>query len=70
MNVPDVSRRPTCTFREETFQEQAAVLGHDPYPLGLRAMGNTVKRAIRGSVEQGLLTKPLRLDEVYTNTFL
>jgi hypothetical protein len=35
-------------------QEQAAVLGEDPYPLGLRAMGKNVERAIRGSLEQGL----------------
>jgi 4,5-dihydroxyphthalate decarboxylase len=57
-------------FPGRDFQEQATVLGQDPYPLGLRAMGNTVKRAIQGSVEQGLLTKPLRLDEVYYRTTL
>jgi len=51
-------------------QEQAAVLGEDPYPLGLRAMGKNVERAIRGSMEQGLLTKPLRLEDVYYRTTL
>jgi len=50
--------------------EQAAVLGEDPYPLGLRAMGKNVERAIRGSVEQGLLTKPLRLEDIYYRTTL
>jgi 4,5-dihydroxyphthalate decarboxylase len=51
-------------------QEQAAVLGEDPYPLGLRAMGKNVERAIRGSLEQGLLTKPLRLEDIYYRTTL
>jgi len=46
-------------------QEQAAVFGEDPYPLGLRAMGKNVERAIRGSMEQGLLTKLLRLEDIY-----
>jgi 4,5-dihydroxyphthalate decarboxylase len=51
-------------------QEQAGVLGEDPYPLGLRAMGKNVERAIRGSMEQGLLTKPLRLEDIYYRTTL
>jgi 4,5-dihydroxyphthalate decarboxylase len=51
-------------------QEQAAVFGEDPYPLGLRAMGRTVERAIRGSMEQGLLSKPLRLEDIYYRTTL
>ncbi len=49
---------------------QAAVFGEDPYPLGLRAMGRNVERAIQGSLEQGLLTKPLRLEEIYYRTTL
>jgi 4,5-dihydroxyphthalate decarboxylase len=51
-------------------REQKATFGDDPYPLGLRRMGKNVERAIRGSVEQGLLTKPLRLDEIYYRTTL
>jgi 4,5-dihydroxyphthalate decarboxylase len=47
-------------------REQAGVLGDDPYPLGLRAMGKNVERAIRGSLEQGLLQRPLTLDDIYT----
>ncbi len=57
-------------FPGTDFQEQAAVLGEDPYPIGLRAMGHNVKRAIQGSVEQGLLTKPLQLEDVYYRTTL
>jgi 4,5-dihydroxyphthalate decarboxylase len=52
------------------FAEQSAVVGDDPYPLGLAAMGRTVERAIRGSVEQGLLTRPLALDDIYFRTTL
>lgn len=57
-------------FPGADFQAQAAVLGTDPYPLGLRAMGKNISRAIQGSVEQGLLAAPLRLDEVYYRTTL
>jgi len=50
--------------------EQLAVFGADPYPIGLRAMGKNVERAIQGSLEQGLLRKPLRLEDVYYRTTL
>ena len=52
------------------LQEQSAVVGPDPYPLGLRAMGRNIERAIRGSLEQGLLTKSLRLEDIYYRTAL
>jgi hypothetical protein len=57
-------------FPGRDFQEQAAVLGEDPYPIRLRAMGKNIERAIQGSLEQGLLTKPLRLVDVYYRTTL
>jgi 4,5-dihydroxyphthalate decarboxylase len=57
-------------FPGNDFQEQATVLGDDPFPLGLRAMGKNIERAIQGSVEQGLLTRPLRLEDVYYRTTL
>ena len=57
-------------FPGNDFQAQATALGADPYPLGLRAMGTNITRAIQGSVEQGLLAKPLQLDEVYYRTTL
>jgi 4,5-dihydroxyphthalate decarboxylase len=57
-------------FAGKDFQEQAAVLGEDPYPLGLHAMGKNIERAIQGFLEQGLLTKPLRLDNIYYRTTL
>jgi len=57
-------------FPGKDFQEQAAVVGDDPYPIGLRAMGKNVERAIQGSLEQGLLRKPLGLDAIYYRTTL
>ena len=46
------------------------MVGPDPYPLGLRAMGPNIERAIRGSLEQGLLRKPLGLEDIYYRTTL
>src|SRR5215471_10443683 len=57
-------------FQGKDREEQTGVIGADPYPLGLRAMGRNVERAIRGSVEQGLLTRPLRLEDIYYRTTL
>ncbi len=60
----------TLYFPGRDLAEQRAVIGDDPYPLGLNAMGRTIERAIQGSVEQGLLTKPLPLDRIYYRTTL
>jgi hypothetical protein len=57
-------------FPGKDREEQRAVLGDDPYPLGLNAMGRNIERAIRGSLEQGLLTKPLQLEDIYYRTTL
>ncbi|MFQ6028907.1 MAG: hypothetical protein ACE5Q6_15595 [Dehalococcoidia bacterium] len=57
-------------FSGRDFSEQAAVLGEDPFPIGIRAMGKNIERAIQGSQEQGLLEKPLALDQVYFRTTL
>ena len=57
-------------FPGEDVREQSDVIGPDPYPLGLRAMGKNVERAVQGSLEQGLLRKPLRLEDLYFRTTL
>jgi 4,5-dihydroxyphthalate decarboxylase len=57
-------------FPGKDFQEQAAVLGEDPYPIGIQSMGKNIERAIQGSLEQGLLRQPLRLEDVYYRTTL
>ncbi len=57
-------------FPGQDFAEQTNIVGRDPYPLGLAAMGRNIERAIQGSLEQGLLTKPLALDQIYYRTTL
>ncbi len=52
-------------FQGSDFQNQAAVLGEDPYPIGIKAFGKNVERAIQGSLEHGLITKPLTLEDIY-----
>lgn len=57
-------------FPGTDFQNQAALIGADPFPIGLRAMGKNIERAMQGSLEQGLITKPLQLEDVYFRTVL
>src|SRR5437660_4197976 len=69
----DRARRSRSTylfFPGKDFEEQAAIFGYDPYPIGLRAMSKSAERAIRGSQEQGLLRRPLRLEDIYYRTTL
>jgi 4,5-dihydroxyphthalate decarboxylase len=67
------ARRSEATylyFPGKDLEEQREVFGDDPYPLGLAAMGRNVERAIEGSLEQGLLTRSLRLEDLYYRTTL
>jgi 4,5-dihydroxyphthalate decarboxylase len=57
-------------FEGNDWKEQAAVFGEDPYPLGLRAMRKTVERAIQGSLEQGLIRKSIKVEDLYFHTTL
>jgi 4,5-dihydroxyphthalate decarboxylase len=57
-------------FPGRDLAAERAVFGEDPYPLGLAAMGPTIERAVKGSVEQGLLKQPLSLHEIYYRTTL
>ena len=57
-------------FPGEDEREQRAVIGEDPFPLGLAAMGRNIERAIAGSLEQGLLRRPLTLEDIYFRTTL
>jgi 4,5-dihydroxyphthalate decarboxylase len=52
-------------FEGDDFAEQAKVYGDVPYPQGLAAMTPTLQRAIQGSLEQGLIRKPVRPEDVY-----
>jgi 4,5-dihydroxyphthalate decarboxylase len=52
-------------FDDGDFEGQTTVYGEDPYPLGLSVMRRTLERAVQGSLEQGLIRSPVRIDEVY-----
>jgi 4,5-dihydroxyphthalate decarboxylase len=67
------ARRAAATivyFPGADLAEQRAVIGDEPYPLGLAAMGRNIERAIAGSVEQGLLRQKLALEDIYYRTTL
>ncbi len=52
-------------FPGNDFKEQAGTYGQDPYPIGLTAMKKTLDRAMQGSLEQGLIRKPIVMPEIY-----
>ena len=57
-------------FPGQDFQDQAQALGEGPYPIGIRAMGKNVEREIQGSLDQGLIPKPITLEDLYFRTTL
>jgi 4,5-dihydroxyphthalate decarboxylase len=52
-------------FEGDTPERQASVFGDDPYPMGLSGMRPTLERLIKGSLEQGLIRREVKLDEIY-----
>ena len=62
------ARRQRATylyFQGKDEQDHAAAFGENPYPLGLKAMRPPVDRAMQGSLEQGLIRKPMRPENIY-----
>ena len=57
-------------FPGNDFQEQAAIFGEDPYPFGISNMRPMLERLFQGSLEQGLIRKPVTVEEVYHPTTL
>ncbi len=57
-------------FDSPYWRKQTAVFGEDPYPLGIKAMRKTIERAIQGSLEQGLIRKPIKVEDLYFRTTL
>ena len=55
-------------FDGSDFQDQAAIFGADPYPCGMKAMRPMVERLFQGSLEQGLIRKPVTVEEIYHPT--
>jgi 4,5-dihydroxyphthalate decarboxylase len=57
-------------FEGDDRAAQTRTYGDDPYPLGLAAMKATLERAIQGSLEQGLIRRPVKLEDVYHPSLL
>jgi len=55
-------------FQGKDLQDQAKVFGEDPYPLGIRTMRATIERAVQGSLEQGMITRPVSVEDLYYPT--
>ena len=61
-------RRAYFLFEGKDYQKQSADLGEDPFPVGLGANRTTLETIFQASLEQGLISKPIKLEEVYHPT--
>jgi 4,5-dihydroxyphthalate decarboxylase len=52
-------------FPTNTLEQERAIYGDDAFPLGLKAMRKTLERAMQGSLEQGLIRKPIDIETIY-----
>lgn len=52
-------------FEGKDFQEQISIFGEDPYPLGIQANRKMLEILFRSSLEQGLIRKPVQIEEVF-----
>jgi len=55
-------------FEGTDFQQQADLYGPDPYPQGIRRNRTMLERLLRGSLEQGLIRKCPKIEEVWYPT--
>jgi 4,5-dihydroxyphthalate decarboxylase len=52
-------------FPANTLEQERALYGPDAFPIGLKAMRPTLERAMRGSLEQGLIRNPINIEDMY-----
>jgi 4,5-dihydroxyphthalate decarboxylase len=52
-------------FPSNMLEQERAVYGDDAFPIGLKAMRKTLERAMQGSLEQGLIRKPIDIETIY-----
>lgn len=55
-------------FPGSDFEEQAKIFGDDPYSFGLKANRKLLERLIQGSLEQGLIRKPAKPEDIFFRT--
>jgi 4,5-dihydroxyphthalate decarboxylase len=58
-------RDPERAKRDEGSGLGPEVFGEDPWPVGISAMRPTLERCVQGLTEQGLITQPVRLEDLY-----
>jgi 4,5-dihydroxyphthalate decarboxylase len=54
-------------WSDSLVEEQTSMLGGDLYPVGLARAGHEVERMLRYLHEQGLLSRPMLLEEVFAD---
>lgn len=64
------ARSAYLLFEGKDFQEQAAIFGEDPYPFGIRANRKLLETLIQASLDQGLIRKPARIEDIFFRTTL
>ncbi len=52
-------------FEGTDVKEQIAIFGEDPYPLGVRANQKMLETLFQSSLEQGLIRKPAKIEDVF-----
>ena len=57
-------------FEGKDLQEQAVTFGEDPYPLGIKANRRMLEAALRGSLEQGLVSRSFEIEDIFYKTTL
>jgi len=62
---PDLVAELTRMFREAKAASPSPAGGRDPYPFGRAALQPALALALRYTFEQGLLPRPLTIDEVW-----
>ena len=51
--------------REHEFEEQEKLLGLDPWPFGLERNRPNLERFVGYSLDQGLMTKKMEVEELF-----
>lgn len=57
-------------FEGKDLHEQAVTFGEDPYPLGIKANRSMLEAALRGALEQGVVTRRFKIEDIFYKTTL
>ena len=57
-------------FEGNDFAQQAALFGPDPYPSGIQMNKSMLSTICRSSLEEGLLNKEAKLEELFPSSLL